>query len=198
MTPRADGARSIASARATLITLLTTRPPPLMSVSLLLQRAGYDVTTCDIKDYGLPGCRIADYFKLTPPRGVEGVVTNPPYNKARQFLEKALADAASYVALLLRTNFLFEGAGRSELLERQHPPTRVWNADLRLPMMHRAGWTGKRPPSNTPYSWVVWDQRANAREFPRRFNWREICALPGWRGVMDDVRAYAAGGRAAT
>jgi hypothetical protein len=139
MTPRADGARSIASARATLITLLTTRPPPLMSVSLLLQRAGYDVTTCDIKDYGLPGCRIADYFKLTPPRGVEGVVTNPPYNKARQFLEKALADAASYVALLLRTNFLFEGAGRAELLERQHPPTRVWNADLRLPMMHRAG-----------------------------------------------------------
>jgi hypothetical protein len=50
------------------------------AISLLLQRAGYDVTTFDIKDYGLPGFRIADYFKLTPPPEIEGVVTNPPFN----------------------------------------------------------------------------------------------------------------------
>jgi hypothetical protein len=74
--------------------------------------------------------------------------------------------------------------GRTELLDRQHPPTRVWTADLRLPMMHRAGWTGKRASSNTAYSWVIWDERANAREFPRRFNWREICALPEWEGWL--------------
>ena len=34
------------------------------------------------------------------------------------------------------------------------------------------------------YSWVIWDKRANAREFPRRFNWREICALPEWQGWL--------------
>jgi len=51
-------------------------------------------------------------------------------------------------------------------------------------MMHRAGWTGKRASSNTAYSWVIWDGRANAREFPRRFNWREICALPEWEGWL--------------
>jgi hypothetical protein len=150
------------------------------AISTLLQRAGYDVTTFDIKDYGLPGCQVADYLKL-PPLGVEGVVTNPPYILARQFLEKALAEVR-YVALLVRTNFLFEGVGRTELLEVQHPPTRVWLTDVRLPMMHRAGWTGKATSSNTPYAWAVWDGRANAREFPRRFNWREICALPEWRG----------------
>jgi hypothetical protein len=49
-------------------------------------------------------------------------------------------------------------------------------------MMHRAGWTGKRASSNTAYSWAVWDSQANQRDFPRRFNWREICALPEWRG----------------
>jgi hypothetical protein len=50
--------------------------------------------------------------------------------------------------------------------------------------MHRAGWTGKRASSNTAYSWAIWDGRANAREFPRRFNWREICALPEWQGWL--------------
>jgi len=154
------------------------------AISTLLQRAGYDVTTFDVKDYGLPGCQIVDYFKLPPP-GIDGVVTNPPYKQAQRFLEKALADGARYVALLLRTNFLFEAAGRSELLDHRHPPTRVWSADLRLPMMHRAGWTGKRAPSNTAHSWIIWDQRANAREPLRRFNWREICALPEWQGWLE-------------
>jgi hypothetical protein len=154
------------------------------AISILLQRGGYEVTTFDIQDHGLPGCQTADYFKLAPPPGIEGIVTNPPYKQAQRFLEKALADAP-YVALLVRSNFLLEGAGRTELLDRQHPPTRVWSADLRLPMMHRAGWTGKRAPSNTAYSWIVWDARANAREFPRRFNWRTICALPEWRGWLD-------------
>jgi hypothetical protein len=154
------------------------------AISTFLQRAGYEVATLDIHEYGLPGCEIGDYFKLKSSPEIEGVVANPPYKKARQFLEKALADAR-YVALLLRSNFLLEGVGRTELLD-QHPPTRVWTADIRLPMMHRAGWTGKRASSNTPYSWAVWDSQANAREFPRRFNWREICALPEWRGWLPD------------
>ena len=81
---------------------------------------------------------------------------------------------------------MLEGVGRTELLEVKYPPTRVWTADLRLPMMQRKGWTGKRAPSNTAYSWVIWDQRANQREFPRRFNWREICALPEWEGWLDE------------
>jgi hypothetical protein len=156
------------------------------AISTLLQRAGYDVTTFDINDYGLPGCRLGDYFKLTPPPEVEGVVSNPPHIKARQFLEKALADGHRYVALLVRTNFLFEGGERTELLDRLHPPTRIWTAGIRLPMMHRAGWAGKRASSNTAYSWAVWDQRANAREFPRRFHWHEICALREWEGWLSD------------
>jgi hypothetical protein len=154
------------------------------AISRLLQRAGYDVTTFDIRDYGLPGVTIGDYFKLTAPPGIEGVVTNPPYNKARQFIEKALAEVR-YVAMLVRSNFLLEGSRRTDLLDIRHPPTPVWTADLRLPMMHRAGWTGKRAPSNTAHSWAIWDARANQREFPRRFNWREICALPEWRGWLE-------------
>jgi hypothetical protein len=90
------------------------------------------------------------------------------------------------VALLVRTNFIFEGDERMELLDVRHPPTRVWTAGLRLPMMHRAGWTGKRTSSNTPYSWAIWDKRANHREFPQRFNWRKITALSEWRGWLPE------------
>jgi hypothetical protein len=156
-------------------------------ISLLLQRAGNDVTTLDIKDHGLPGCLIGDYLKFTMPPEIEGVVANPPYSKAQQFLEKALADGVRYIALLVRTNFLFEGARRTELLDVLHPPTRIWLADIRLPMMHRAGYTGKRATSNTPHSWGVWDTRANHREFPTRFNWRKIVALPEWQGWLPEA-----------
>jgi hypothetical protein len=102
------------------------------AISTLLQKAGYDVTAFDIRDHGLPGCQIGDYFKLTPPPEVKGVVTNPPYNRAQRLLEKARADGARYVALLVRTNFLFEGGARTDLLDVRHPPTRVWTADIRL------------------------------------------------------------------
>jgi hypothetical protein len=156
-------------------------------ISLLLQRAGHDVTTCDIKDYGLLGCLIINYFKLEMPPEIEGVVMNPPYNKARQFLEKALADRVRYIAMLVRTNFLFEGDGRAELLDDLHPPTRIWTAAPRLPMMHRYGYTGKTAGSNVPHSWGIWDQRANHREHPRRFNWRKIVALPEWQGWLPEL-----------
>lgn len=141
-----------------------------------LRRAGCTVIASDIKDYGLPGCLIADYFTLAPPPGIEGIITNPPYLAAQRFAEKALQEAP-YVALLVRSNFIVEGGRRDAFLEA-HPPARVWHSSQRLPMMHRHGWTGRRSTSNTPYSWVVWDRAAEQPALPRRFKWREIVELP--------------------
>ena len=39
-----------------------------------LRNAGYFVTASDIVDYGLPGCKIADYLAVKPPIGVQGIV----------------------------------------------------------------------------------------------------------------------------
>jgi hypothetical protein len=72
----------------------------------------------------------------------------------------------SHVALLLRTNFLMDAEGRGCWLDRNEP-TRVDHLLLRLPMMHREDWTGKRSSGNTPFSWVVWQEGA-PREFPQR------------------------------
>jgi hypothetical protein len=144
--------------------------------------ARYETHASDIEDYGLEGCRIVDYRIAQVPAGVEAIISNPPFAWALEFLERALSQV-SYVAFLLRTHFLTEGSGRDRFLE-EHPATRVYHASLRLPRMHHIGWTGKKTSSQTPYSGAIWDRRANHVALPRRFNWREICALPEWQGWL--------------
>jgi hypothetical protein len=122
--------------------------------------------------YGLEGCEIVDYRVAEVPVGVEAIVSNPPFAWALEFLERALCQVP-YVAFLLRTHFLIEGSERDRFLE-EHPTTRTYHASLRLPRMHHIGWTGKKSSSQTPYSWCVWDRRANHIELPQRFNWRTV------------------------
>jgi hypothetical protein len=138
----------------------------------LMRQHGYEVHASDIRGYGLPGCVIADYRDLEPPDGVEAIVSNPPYGQALEFAERAITQVR-YVAFLVRSNFLIEGSGR-DAFRAEHHPTRTWHASLRLPMMHRYGWPGPRTSSNVPYSWAVWDRRANHVELPQTFNWRNI------------------------
>jgi hypothetical protein len=134
--------------------------------------AGDGAITRELDRRGLEGCVLADYRTLQLPPEVEGIITNFPYKKALQFAEKAVREVG-YVALLVRCNFLTEGARRDRFLE-EHPPVRTYYSSQRYPMMHRLNWPGKKSSSNTPYSWAVWDRRANHIEPPRRFRWREI------------------------
>ena len=136
-----------------------------------LRESGRFVFASDVHDYGLPGCRICDYRTLRLPQGIEGIVTNPPFRLAQAFLMKALQEVP-YVALLLRTNFVMDGAARCHWLD-QHEPTRQWWSAQRLPMMHRHNWTGKKSTTNTAHCWFVWERGA-PREFPERFYWREL------------------------
>jgi len=123
-----------------------------------LQGFGYRVVAGDVHDYGLlPGCEIEDYLTATVPIGVAGIITNPPFRLALEFARKAISEVP-YVALLLRTNFL-ESKKRMPFFQ-QHPPTRIWIASRRLPMMHRLDWTGKKSSSNHCYSWFVWERGA--------------------------------------
>jgi hypothetical protein len=74
-----------------------------------LDRRGFKTFAFDIVDYGLEGCVLAGYRTLQLPPEVEGIITNFPYKKALQFAEKAVREVG-YVALLVRCNFLTEGA----------------------------------------------------------------------------------------
>ena len=150
----------------------------------VLRGAGYAVTASDIADYGLEDCERLDYLAAAPPPGTEGVVTNPPYAKAEAFIRKALGEVP-YVALLLRTNFL-ESAERDSFFD-EHPYARMWVASLRLPMMHRQGWTGPKAGSNTAYAWFVWDRNANQKNINGRFNWKKLDF--DWREVVSKAAA---------
>ena len=118
---------------------------------------GHNVIGRDVVDYGWAGTTIADYLTtLSPTTHDMGIVTNPPFRLAMEFLEKAFADDTQYVAFLLRLNFL-ESMRRKPFFER-HPPTRLWVSSRRFEM-HHIDWTGPLAPSNTAYAWHVWDRR---------------------------------------
>ncbi|CAN5413039.1 hypothetical protein BH10PSE6_BH10PSE6_46250 [soil metagenome] len=136
-----------------------------------LRKAGYKVVASDIADYGLAGCDAGvDYLQAPPRKGVEGIVTNPPYKLATRFAGKAVGEVP-YLALLLRTNFL-ESTSRLPFFQR-HQPARLWISSRRLPMMHRHGWQGPRAPSNTCFAWFIWDSRSTEKCTLGWFDWRD-------------------------
>jgi len=137
----------------------------------LMAQHGYEMYANDIENYGLEDCTIGDYRSYRVAPWIEGIVTNPPYKLAVEFLQKALGECG-YVAFLLRSMWLADADGRDDLLER-HPPVRTYHLK-RLPMMHRHGYTGKKSTSNVPHSLIVWDCRANHIEPPVRPSWRKI------------------------
>lgn len=122
-----------------------------------LKEAEHVVHGADIIDRGWPHTIIRDFLEAPILMHDVGIVSNPPYRLALQFVEKAIADRCGYHAWLLRTNFL-ESMGRMAFFERS-PPSRLHIFSRRLPMMHRENWTGPRASSNTSYAWYVWDSR---------------------------------------
>jgi hypothetical protein len=138
-------------------------------IAKVLTELGHTVYTSDVYDYGYPGTDVYDYLTANGRKGDFGVVTNPPYRLAEEFVRKAVEES-SFVAMLLRLNFL-EGIRREKFFAK-HPPSRVWVASRRLPMMHRLGWTGKEAPSNQCHAWFVWE-RGTRDTLVKWFDWKE-------------------------
>lgn len=134
-----------------------------------LRDAGYEVIGSDLVDYGegFPSGR--DYLLERVPDGVGGIVTNPPFTLAEQFIRKAVHEVP-YSAWLLRTNFL-ESTSRLSLFLTT-PPARVWISSRRLPMIHQDGWDGPRSSSNICYAWFIFEAGATETKL-KWFDWRE-------------------------
>lgn len=137
-----------------------------------LRAAGYRVHATDLVARGCPDSRAGEDF-LMPfpvPDGVEGIVTNPPFKLAQQFVDRALL-VVPYVAMLLRVGFL-ESAERRAWFQ-DGPLARVHISSRRLPMMHRDGWEGEKSSSAIAFAWFVWDRRHQGEPVIRWFDWRE-------------------------
>lgn len=83
------------------------------------------------------------------------VITNPPFNLAVDFAERALDQSRVGVALLLRSVWT-EGRERYERLFRDRPPTTIAVFSERVPMT-KGGWDPDASTA-TSYSWFVWER----------------------------------------
>jgi hypothetical protein len=114
----------------------------------VLRAHGHDVVATDLVDYGIPGQEARRDFlmELRAPDGVECILSNPPFKLAEQFIAHAL-QLCPRVIMLLRLAFL-ESTRRTAILDAGHL-ARVHVFSRRIPMMHRAGWEGRKANSGT-------------------------------------------------
>jgi hypothetical protein len=125
----------------------------------VLRSAGHSVVATDIANYGIPitppGYWNRDFLLETDaPEGTEAIVTNPPFQRAEEFVAHAL-DLAPLVVMLLRSAF-YESERRCHILE-DCGLVRIHTFRKRLPMMHRDGWEGRKANSGMSFSWFIWD-----------------------------------------
>jgi hypothetical protein len=139
----------------------------------VLRAAGHEVWATDLIDYNSPDQdQSAIDFLMehgSAPYYIGSIITNPPYKLADQFVRRALL-LCPRVYMLLRLAFL-ESERRSVILESGWLK-RVHVFRKRLPMMHRAGWSGPRASSSIPFAWFVFDREHRGPTELRRISWR--------------------------
>lgn len=139
-----------------------------------LRSVGHTVFASDVFYHGCEKSEKLDFLLHKQQRiDVEAIVTNPPYRYATAFVENALFHAP-LVIMLLRLAFL-EGIKRSSILDGGKL-ARVHVFRERLPMMHRAGWTGPRATSAMAFAWFAWDRFHSGPTTIDRVSWREMAA----------------------
>ena len=120
----------------------------------VLRAAGHEVLATDLEDYRSPDQDLAHFdFMLQstlPFVGIEAIVMNPPFNRANDFVRKAL-ELCPRVYALLRIQYL-ESSGRKDILDQLE---RVHVFSNRLPLMHREGWDGPKATSTQCFARFV-------------------------------------------
>lgn len=121
------------------------------ALASVLEDAGFNVQSTDLVDrgYGIGGVD----FLMEQRQRAPGIVTNPPFKFADEFIEHAYKLDVSYMALLLRVTF-WAGNTRAELYHRWKPArvlTLGWRPDL---------FGIGTPDQRCLVMWCVWDKSA--------------------------------------
>ena len=137
----------------------------------ILRNHGHTVFASDKFDYGWEHA-IEDFLTVEVPISKiskVAIVTNPPYQLAGEFVEKALYFCPK-VIMLLRLAFL-ESVKRTDILENSGL-ARIHVFRNRLPMMHRKGWAGPKASSAMPFAWYVWEREYEGPTTIDRISWK--------------------------
>lgn len=152
-----------------------------------------NVFASDVHDYGrghTVGSFVGDGADIaTCPFDPGWIITNPPFNLAMDFADRALSIASRGVALLVRTAWLESGDRYRRLFDVRAPTTVALFAE-RVPMVK-----GRWDPSAstaTSYAWVVWQKRHMAASGGHRTEL--VWIPPGCRTSLtkpDDIERFA-------
>lgn len=155
----------------------------------VLREFSPNVIASDVHDYGRGykvGSFVGDGLDVIPrPPRCHWVITNPPFNLAVEFAQRAIREADVGVALLLRSAWS-EGMERYRELFERNPPDLIAQYCERVPMV--AGRYDPQASSATAYSWFVWVGPAQVGRTV--FQWIK----PGAKDRhfrVDDVRRWA-------
>lgn len=141
------------------------------SIVRSLRDCGKGVIGTDLVKYDWAHESGVDFLmERSAPEGMKGIVTNPPFKNAADFVRKALT-LVPYTAMLMRLAFL-ESEARSDILDGGEL-SRVYVFRNRLPMMHREGWAGKRITSGAvAFAWFIWDCEHKGPTTIQRISWK--------------------------
>jgi len=134
----------------------------------VLRAAGHQVFATDLNNRGCPDSHDRVDFLFPCRAACEAIVTNPPFSLAEEFVSLALR-RAPLVIMLLRLAFL-ESDRRSFILEGCGL-ARIHVFRKRLPMMHRAGWEGRKANSGMAFAWFVWERGHAKATTIQRISW---------------------------
>lgn len=132
-----------------------------LHISNVLMENGYTVYNTDIVDRGYVDETIDFLTTIETDLDVD-IITNPPYNKAKEFVERALETISDghKVAMLLKLTFL-EGAKRGDLFDTQ-PPKKVYVFRRRTKCAMNGNFEGMGS-SAVAYAWFVWEKGFNGK-----------------------------------
>lgn len=144
----------------------------------VLRGHGHRVYATDLVDYGCEESehRVDFLMERQPAVKCGAIVTNPPFKLANEFVAHALTMGVPKVAMLLRLAFLEGGSNklRNEALDGGKL-ARVHVFRKRIPMMHRAGWEGRKASSGMAFAWFVWELAHRGPAELRRLSWEAAC-----------------------
>lgn len=133
-------------------------------ISKVLEVNDYDVESWDLiqRSYEKQN-GVRDFLQWNPEvKNDRDIVTNPPYNKAMEFVTHALniSEDGVRVAMFLKLTFL-EGAKRKELFSL-HPPKKIYVFRNRVDCW-KNGIKPDKPSKAVCYAWFIWEKGFNGK-----------------------------------
>ena len=126
-----------------------------------------EITGLDIVDRGYPNTIVQDFLKWETDKKFEGIITNPPYSLAKEFVEKGmelLTDESEntvngQMAMFLKIQFL-EGCKRKDMYEK-YPPKYIYVFRKRMATFNNGKETddnGKKWATTMCHAWFIWEK----------------------------------------